>query len=265
MSYKLTFTSNIDHIEVNGNIIYNSPYTLKLNDRIVIDSRADIIINGISYSKDTTLEIKGQDINIEQSGSGSYIEITINFQDNNKIVSTNMLSYFRDKLFEQDTWTFPRYIDFNMGNLKQSGADLTIHFPTPNQSGHSECNLATEEDSIIVDPKKVQTVYPYGDTVIRFCYIDKNSIDYEHKNFAGISLLKDQIGLMGFREVIQFDNTEGTSQISNCDDNLNYVFTFTQKQGSKTNTIKFPANVSGVVMLQESDNSTNDLIDLMFK
>lgn len=263
MSYKLTFTGSIG-VEVNGNMLTSSPYILKSNDQIIIYGNANIIVNNVSYSKDTTLEIKDQDINIKQSGDGESVAITINFQDIDKIVSTNMLFYFKDKLFEQKTWTFPNYITFKMGD-DSSGADLSIKFPAPWQSGHSTGTVALEENSIIVDPNQIQTVYPYGDTVIRFCYIDKNSIDHLGKDFAGISLLKDQIGSMGFREVIQFDNTEGTSQISNCDDNLNYVFTFTQKQGSKTNTIKFPANVSGVVMLQESDSSTNDLIDLMFK
>lgn len=103
MSYKLTFSTADVGVEVNGNMLTDSPYVLKSNDRIIIYGNANIIVNDVSYSKDTTLEIKGQDINIKQSGDGESVAITINFQNIDKIVSTNMLSYFKNKLFEQKT------------------------------------------------------------------------------------------------------------------------------------------------------------------
>ena len=264
MSYKLTFASTLAYVEVNGVIIRNSPYILKPNDHIVVaDNANNVIVNGVNYSKDTTLEIKGQDINIEQSGTGSSIEITINFQDNDKIVSTNMLSYFKDKLFEQRIWTFPNYITFNIGDLNQSGADLTVHFPTPNKSGHDECNLAIEENTVIISPDKKQTIYSFDNTAMQFSYLDKQSANWD-SHFTGISLLGDPISSMNYRGIIQFDNFDGISQISNYDTDLGYAFTFTQKQGANVYTIKFPAKTNGIVLLTDSIAS-NEIIDLMFK
>lgn len=274
MSYKLTFASTINYVEVNGVIIRNSPYILKPNDHIIVGGNANnVIVNGANYSKDTTLEIKGQDINIEQSGIGSFIEITINFQDTDKIVSTNMLSYFKDKLFEQRTWTFPNYIDFQMGNYESSGADVIVHFPTPLQSGHNELHLAVKENTIAINPSKKQTIYSAdNETMMMFNYLNKETADWQNR-FTGISLLGDSISSTNFRGIIQFENLDGISQISNYDTDLGYTFTFTQKQGANKYTIKLPARTNGIVMVQEegktfltADNfASNELIDLMFK
>ena len=103
MSYKLTFSTADVGVEVNGNMLTDSPYILKSDDRIIINGNANVIVNDISYSKDTTLEIKAQDINIKQSGDGYAVSIIINFLDIDKIVSTNMLSHFKNKLFEQSS------------------------------------------------------------------------------------------------------------------------------------------------------------------
>ena len=277
MSYKLIFSNEErGHIFVNSDPIA-SPYSLSDGDEItIISCGPGTKINSIAYSATTTLALTNTNINVDYkqgTSSAELFSITINFAVKPLIVSTDMLTHFKDKLFEQRIWTFPSYIDFQMGNLESSGADVIVRFPTPLQSGHNELNLAVEENTLAINPSKKQTVYSADNiTMMRFNYLDKETADWQGQ-FTGISLLGDSISSTNYRGIIQFDNLDGISQISNYDTDLGYAFTFTQKQGANTYTIKLPAETNGVVMIQEegktfltADNfASNELIDLMFK
>lgn len=277
MSYKLTFSNEErGHIFVNSDPIA-SPYSLSDGDEItIISCGPGTKINNIAYSTTTTLALTNTNINVDYkqgTSSAELFSITINFTVKPLIVSTDMLTHFKDKLFEQRTWTFPHYIDFQMGNYESSGADVIVHFPTPLQSGHNEFNLAVEENTITMSPNKKQTVYAFNNTMMQFSYFDKETSQWSNQ-FTGISLLGDSIASTVFRGIIQFENEDGISQISNYDtDSGYYAFTFTQKEGANQYTIKFPARTNGIVMVQEegktfftADNiASNGAIDLMFK
>jgi len=275
MAYTLTFSNC--YLFVNKSLV-DSPYTLKDGDVITIESGAGTKINNNTYSNNVTLNLANQNIVVvgQSSGSGSgsdTINITINFSESLKIVSTQMLSYFKDKLFQQKVWTFPNYITFQFGHYNEV-ADVTLNFPHPIQSGHNDFTVAVNEDTLRLNPRKIQTLYAYNDTMLRFSYFDKDLSEY-YGDFRGISLMGESIASTYYMGKINFENEDYLSQIYNYDpDILDYTFKFVQKD-KRNNTsyiIKFPAKKSGTVLLEKegvtyftSENlASNDLIDLMF-
>ncbi len=273
MAYTLTFT--YCYAFVNQNQV-TSPYTLKDGDVITINSGSGTKVNNVAYSSDTTLNLSNQNILINgypTSGSDT-INITINFSEATKIVSIQMLSHFKDKLFQQKVWTFPSYITFQFGHYTGEGADVTLNFPSPIQSGHNDLTVAVNEDTLRLNPHKIQTLYAYNDTMLRFSYFDKDLSEY-YGDFRGISLMGESIASTYYMGKINFENEYYLSQIYNYDtDILDYTFKFVQKD-KRNNTsyiIKFPAKKSGTVLLEEegityftSENlASNDLIDVMF-
>ena len=161
-----------------------------------------------------------------------------------------------------------------MGNYNTSGADVTLNFPRPIQSGPNELNLAVEENTIAINPSKKQTVYAYNDTMLRFSYFNKDVSEY-YDDFRGISLMGESIASTYYMGKINFENEDYLSQIYNYDTDISdYIFKFVQKD-KRNNTsyiIKFPAKKSGTVLLEEEgityftnkNLASNDLIDVMF-
>lgn len=273
MSYTLTFKNCYAFVNENQVV---SPYTLKDKDVITINSGPGTKVNNTAYSSDTTLNLSNQNIVVDgdpTSGSDS-INITINYSEQNKIVSTQMLSHFKDKLFQQKVWTFSNYITFQMGNYDSSGADVTLNFPHPIQSGHNDLTVAVNEDTLRLNPRKIQTLYAYNGTMLRFSYFDKDLSEY-YDDFRGISLMGESIASTYYMGKINFENENHLSQIYNYDtDILDYTFKFVQKD-KRSNTsyvVKFPAKKSGTVLLEEEgvtyftnkNLATNDFIDSLF-
>lgn len=269
MAYTLTFTDC--YAFVNQNQVA-SPYTLKDGDVITINSGPGTKVNNAAYSSDTTLNLSNQNIVVAgnpTSGSDS-LNITINFSESVKIVSTEMLSYFKDKLFQQKVWTFSSsYLTFDIGDLETSGADLSLKFPFPLNSGHNTGTLALKENTVCTHPEEMQTILSErlqdGNDIFAIDVSDYNRFNY------GIVFGREQYSSIGYNPYIKFNSGHAYNYYLEDvrDDNDNEYFRFRNYNSStkKTNIINFPNDTSGTVLLDNSltDHfASNEVIDLMF-
>lgn len=249
MAYTLTFTDC--YAFVNQNQV-TSPYTLKDGDVITINSGPETKVNNVVYSSSTTLNLADQNIIINgdpTSGSDS-INITINFSESVKIVSTQMLSYFKDKLFQQKVWTFSSsHLTFNIGDIETSGADLSLKFPFPLESGHNTGTLALKENTVCTHPEEMQTILSNrlqdGNDILAIDVHGYNKFDY------GIIFGREQYSSTGYTPYIKLNSNDVYNYYLelNYDDNNNEYFRFRRYDNStkKTNIINFPNDTSGTI------------------
>ena len=249
MSYTLTFKNCYAFVNENQVV---SPYTLKDKDVITINSGPGTKVNNTAYSSDTTLNLSNQNIVVDgdpTSGSDS-INITINYSEQNKIVSTQMLSHFKDKLFQQKVWTFSSsYLTFDIGDLETSGADLSLKFPFPLNSGHNTGTLALKENTVCTHPEEMQTILSErlqdGNDIFAIDVSGYNKFNY------GIVFGREQYSSMSYIPYIKFNagNIHNYYLEDTYDDDGNEYFRFRNYNSftKKTNIINFPNDTSGTI------------------